>query len=124
MRIKSPSPYEIKNKYLEMEYNEMEGYVNQEREKWKTCECTIMSNGWKRPTKLSIINFIAYSKGTTVFLKLINVSNNIKDQKYIYELLNCVIKDVMKENMVQLDMDNGSTLVKANKLLMKKFNLY
>ena len=56
----------------------MEGYVNQEREKWKTCECTIMSDGWKRPTKLSIINFIAYSKGTTVFLKLINVSNNIK----------------------------------------------
>ena len=83
-----------------------------------------MFDGWIEPMKLSIISFIAYSKGTTIFLKSVDESNNIKDQKYIYELLNCVIKDVMKENMVQLDMDNGSTLVKANKLLMKKFNIY
>ena len=83
-----------------------------------------MFDGWIEPMKLSIISFIAYSKGTTIFLKSVDESNNIKDQKYIYELLNCVIKDVMKENMVQLDMDNGSTLVKANKLLMKKFDIY
>ena len=123
MRIKSPSPYEIKNKYLEMEYNEMEGYVNQEREKWKTCECTIMSDGWKRPTQLSIINFRAYSKGTTVFLKLINVSNNIKDHKYIYIYI-YIIKDVWEETVVNIVIDNGSVFMKANKLLMKKFNLY
>ena len=41
--------------------------------------CTIMSDGWTRPTKLSIINFIVYSKGTTMFLKLVDASNNIKD---------------------------------------------
>ena len=29
MGIEPPSPYEIKNKYLEMEYKEMEAYVNQ-----------------------------------------------------------------------------------------------
>ena len=44
MGIEPPSPYEIKNKYLEMEYKEMEAYVNQQREKWKTYECTIMSD--------------------------------------------------------------------------------
>ncbi|KAL6326357.1 hypothetical protein AAG906_007862 [Vitis piasezkii] len=32
MGIEPPSPYEIKNKYLEMEYKEMEAYVNQQRE--------------------------------------------------------------------------------------------
>ena len=83
-----------------------------------------MFDGWVKPMKLSIISFIAYSKGTTIFLKSIDESNNIKDQKYIYELLNSVNKDVMKENVVQLDTDNGSTLVNANKLLMKKFNIY
>ena len=83
-----------------------------------------MFDGWVKPMKLSIISFIAYSKGTTIFLKSVDESSNIKDQKYIYELLNSVNKDVMKENVVQLDTDNGSTLVNANKLLMKKFNIY
>ena len=59
MRIKPSSPYEINNKYLEMEYNEMEAYVNQQKEKWKTYECTIMFNGWTGPTKLSVINLMA-----------------------------------------------------------------
>ena len=59
--------------------------------------CTIMSDGWIRPTKLSIINFIVYSKGTTMFLKLVDASNYIKDHKYIYDLLKTVIKEVGKE---------------------------
>ena len=57
----------------------MEAYVNQQREKWKTYGCTIMSDGWIGFTKLSIINFMSYSKGTTVFLKLVDASNNIKE---------------------------------------------
>ncbi|KAL6312457.1 hypothetical protein AAG906_021673 [Vitis piasezkii] len=71
MRIEPPSPYEIKNKYLEMEYKDMEAYVNQQRDKWKTYGCTIMSDGWTGPTRLSIINFMVYSKGNnrSVFVK-------------------------------------------------------
>ncbi|RVW19010.1 hypothetical protein CK203_095020 [Vitis vinifera] len=124
MGIEPPSPYEIKNKYLEMEYKEMEAYVNQQREKWKTYGCTIMSDGWTGPTKLSIINFMVYSKGTTVFLKSVDASNYIKDHKYIYELLKTIIKEVGKENVVQIVTDNGSAFMKAGKQLMKKYNLY
>ncbi|RVW78540.1 hypothetical protein CK203_049801 [Vitis vinifera] len=124
MGIEPPSPYEIKNKYLEMEYKEMEAYVNQQREKWKTYGCTIMSYGWTGSTKLSIINFMVYSKGTTVFLKSVDASNYIKDHKYIYELLKTIIKEVGKENVVQIVTDNGSAFMKAGKQLMKKYNLY
>ena len=53
-----------------------------------------MSDGWTGPTKLSIINFMVYSKETTMFLKSVDASNNIKDHKYIYELLKTVIKEV------------------------------
>ena len=35
MGIEPPSPYEIKHKYLDMEYKDMEAYVNIQREKWK-----------------------------------------------------------------------------------------
>ena len=115
MGIERLSPYEIKNKYLEMEYREMKVYVNQQREKWKTYGCTIMSNGWTGPMKLSIINFMVYSKGTTVFLKLVDASNYIKDHKYIYELLKTIIKEVSKENVVQILTNSGLAFMKAGK---------
>ena len=124
MGIEPPSPYEIKNKYLEIEYKDMEAYVNLQREEWKTYGCTIMCDGWTGPTKLSIINFMVYSKGSTIFLKSIDASDKIKDNKYIYGLLKDVIKEVGEANVVQIVTDNGSAFVKAGKLLMKKYNLY
>ena len=124
MGIEPPSPYEIKNKYLDMEHKDMEDYVNIQREKWKTYGCMIMSDGWTRPTKLSIINFMVYSKGSTIFLKSVDASDKIKDNKYIYGLLKDVIKEVGETNVVQIVTDNGSAFVKAGKLLMKKYNLY
>ena len=121
---RTTSSYEIKYKYLDIEYKDMKDYDNIQREKWNTYECTIMCDRWTGPTKLSIINFMVYLKGNTIFLKSVGASNYIKDNKYIYGLLTDVIKEVGKQNMVQIVMDNGSTFVKARKLLMKKYNLY
>ena len=83
-----------------------------------------MCYGWTGPTKLSIINFMVYCKGSTIFLKSVDASDNIKDNKYIYGLLKDVIKEVGEANVVQIVTDNGLTFVKAGKLLMKKYNLY
>ena len=41
-----PSSYDIKSKYLEIKYKDMEAYVNIHREKWETYGCTIMCDGW------------------------------------------------------------------------------
>ena len=79
-----------------------------------------MCDGWTGPMKLSIINFIVYCKGNTIFLKSVDASENIKDNKYIYGLLKDVIKEVGEANVVQLVTDNGSAFVKVVKLLMKK----
>ena len=83
-----------------------------------------MCDGWTSPTKLSIINFMVYCKGSTIFLKFIDASNNIKDNKYIYGLLKDVIKEVGEANVVQIVTDNGSTFLKVRNLLIKKYNLY
>ena len=79
-----------------------------------------MCDGWTGPTKLSINNFMVYFKISTIFLKSIDASDNIKDNKYIYGLLKDVIKEVSEANVVQNAIDNGSAFVKARKLLMKK----
>ena len=83
-----------------------------------------MCDGWTGPTKLSIINFMVYSNGSTIFLKYVDTSDKIKDSKYIYGLLKDVIKEVGEANVVQIVTDNASAFVKAGKLLMKKYNLY
>ena len=76
MGIELPSPYEIKNKYLDMKYEDMEDYVNIQMDKWNTYGCTIMYDGWTDPTKLSIINFMVYFKGSTIFLKLMHLTRS------------------------------------------------
>ena len=78
----------------------MEDYVNIQREKWKTYGCTIMCDGWTGPKKLSIINFMVYSKGSTIFLKFVDACDKIIDNKYIYGLLKDVIKEVDEANVV------------------------
>ena len=83
-----------------------------------------MCDGRTDPTKLSIINFMVYCKGSTIFFKSVDASDNIQDNKYIYGLLKDVIKEVGKANVVQIFIDNGPAFVKAEKLLMKKYNLY
>ena len=83
-----------------------------------------MSDGWTGPTKSSIINFVVYLKGSTIFLKSVDASNKVKDNKYIYGLLKDVIKEVGETNVVQIVTDNGSAFVNAGKLLIKKYNLY
>ena len=107
-----------------MEHKDIKDYVNLKREKLKIYECTIMCDGSTGPTKLSIINFMVYCKGITIFLKSVHASGNIKDNKYIYGLMKDVIKEVGEANVVQIVTDNGSTFVKAGKLLMKTYNLY
>ena len=74
--------------------------------------------------KLNIINFMVYSKGSTIFLKSVDAFEKIKDNKYIYGLLKEVIKEVGETNVVQIVTHNGLVFVKARKLLMKKYNLY
>ena len=112
MRIEFPSPYEIKNKFLEMEYKEVEAHVNQQREKWKTYGCTIMSNGWIGPTKLSIINFMVYSKGTRVFLKSIDASTISKTTSIYTSYWRLLSKKSTKKMWSKLSQITGQCLWK------------
>ncbi|CAL9018889.1 unnamed protein product [Prunus brigantina] len=122
--VQPPTPYEVRNKYLEMEYKDISEYVNKLRSKWETNGCTIMCDGWTGPNRLSIINFMVYSKGKTIFLKSVDALDHIKNYKYIYKLLRDVIMEVGEHNVVQVVTDNGSAFVKAGKKLMKHHNVF
>ncbi|XP_024174214.2 uncharacterized protein LOC112179962 [Rosa chinensis] len=105
--VKLPTSYEIQTRYLENEYTEMKRYVDTHRETWKIYGCTIMCDGWTGPTKMSILNFMVYSKGSTVFLKSIDASHMKKNAQYIELLLDEIIQDVGPENVVRIVTDNA-----------------
>ncbi|RVW44630.1 hypothetical protein CK203_086899 [Vitis vinifera] len=95
--IEPPSPYEIKNKYLEMEYKEMEAYVNQQREKWKTyaqmrkyCGGDIV-----RPGATRLTNIVSLYEPLYVVLRLVD-SEVVPTMPFVYELMH-----VMKENLIR-----------------------
>ncbi|CAL8116536.1 unnamed protein product [Prunus armeniaca] len=92
--VATPSPYEIKHKYLDMEHTDMQAYVEKVKEDWGVCGCTIMSDGWTGPTRLSIINFMD------------------------------VIKEVGPSNVVHIVTDNGSAFVKAGQMMMERYPIY
>ncbi|KAK2655672.1 hypothetical protein Ddye_008724 [Dipteronia dyeriana] len=56
---------------------------------------------------------MVYCKGHTIFLKSVDTSDKIKDHKWIYRLLKCVVNEVGEKNIVQTVTDNGSAFVKA-----------
>ncbi|KAL5766212.1 hypothetical protein ACOSP7_016829 [Xanthoceras sorbifolium] len=47
-----------------------------------------------------IFNFMVNSKGSTVFLKSLDVSNKIKDHRSIYDLLKEVVKVIESTSLV------------------------
>ena len=49
---------------------------------------------------------MVYCKGSTIFLKSIDASENIKDNKYIYGLLKDMIKEVGEASARQIVTDN------------------
>ena len=51
--IPLPSPYEINTMYLKEEVTDAHAYVDSQRPIWQGC--TIRSDGWTGPTRLSIV---------------------------------------------------------------------
>ncbi|CAN6723407.1 unnamed protein product [Malus baccata var. baccata] len=107
-----------------MEHTDMQAFVEKVKEDWGMYGCTIMSDGWIGPTRLSIINFMVYSNGKTIFLKSVDALNKTKDAKYIAKLLKDVIKEVGLSNVVHIVIDNGSTFVKAGEIMMERYLIY
>lgn len=98
----------------------MNKYVAQIKPMWKTYGCTIICDGWTGATKLSIINFMVYCKGKTVFLKSVDALDRIKDHMYIYSLMRGVVQSIGNKNVVQIMTDSGSNYKKEGQLLMEK----
>ncbi|XP_077232424.1 uncharacterized protein LOC143869749 [Tasmannia lanceolata] len=99
--VKAPTSYEIMNKYLPLEVEDLKKYINGLKQQWPEYGVTIMTDGWTGSTRQSIINFMVYCDGKTVFLKSIG-----------------------EKNVVQIVTDNGSNYKKAGQKIMEKYHIF
>ena len=60
------------------------------------------------------------SSGGAVFLKSNDTSNVIKDVKQTFELLDFVVEEIAKDNVVQVVTDDASNFVAVGKMLGEK----
>ncbi|RVW78970.1 hypothetical protein CK203_052319 [Vitis vinifera] len=90
--IKGPIGYQIGNTYLEKEVQELE----------------------------PIINFMIYCDRSMIYHSLVDITNIPKTADYIFSLMDKVVEEVGKENVVQVVTDNEASLKAAGMLLMEK----
>jgi len=62
---------------------------------------------------------LANSPSGTVFLKLVDTSDVIKDAKQIFELLDSVVDEIGEDNVVQVVSDGAANLVSAGEMKFK-----
>ena len=122
--VKAPTEHEIMNKYLKVEKEEVETYINGLKRQWLTFGVIIMCDGWTSTTRKQIINIMVYYDGHAIFLKFIDTSDIVNDYKYIYKQMVEVVEEVGVANVVQIVNDNGSNFKKVGFKIMKKYEIY
>ncbi|XP_010248064.1 PREDICTED: uncharacterized protein LOC104590993, partial [Nelumbo nucifera] len=114
--VRGLTPYEIMGRFLDEEVEELKRHFK----KAKLYRLTIICDGWTRLTRLSIINFMVYCNGQTMFHKSINASSDRHNAWYLFSLMNAVVDEVGAENVVQVVTDNGSAYKAAGRMLKRK----
>ncbi|KAJ7961380.1 DUF659 domain-containing protein [Quillaja saponaria] len=84
---------------------------------WKENGGSIVSDGWTDAQHMSLINFMATSKGGLIFLKAIDGSKEYKDKFYMISLIRSAIVEVGDKNVVQVITDNAPICKAAGVLI-------
>ncbi|MQM02057.1 hypothetical protein Taro_034815 [Colocasia esculenta] len=118
--VEGPTSYEIYNKYLDMEVEDMKAYVSTFKRIWDEYGCTLMCDGWTGITRRSMINFLIYCKAGTVFWKSVDASGKVKNTNYLFQLIDNMVEEIREKRIVQVVTDNATTFKLAGQKLMDK----
>ena len=112
--------YEVSGPLLNGEVQNIHQLVEEQRKVWQQEGCTIISNGWTDGRNRTLINFIVASGGHLVFLKSIDVSDQVKNAENLCNMLDEVVIEVGVANVIQIVTDNAAAYVAAGRLLMER----
>ncbi|KAG8498407.1 hypothetical protein CXB51_006965 [Gossypium anomalum] len=115
--VKLPTPYEVSDVYLELEYQRVCAWVNGLKTYWKELGGTLMCDGWTNNlNQMHIINFFVYCSKRTTFWKSVDVSSvRSRDAEFYYNLLDSVVEEIGENYIVQIATDNEEAMKAAGK---------
>jgi hypothetical protein len=121
--FKGPSMHNLRGSLLKKEVLSIDEYLKGFRESWVKTGCAIMLDhvvctDGKNHT---IINFLVSCPQGTVFLKLVDASDNVKDANLLFHLLDGIVISIGEAKVVEIIIDNASNYVLAGKMLESKY---
>ncbi|KAH6808014.1 hypothetical protein C2S51_029122 [Perilla frutescens var. frutescens] len=118
--LKAPTMYELRTRILNEEEKTTIAFVDEIKATWKKTCVFLLSDGWSDMRNRSLINFLINNQYGTVFLKIVDASDYVKDAQKLFELLDSVIEEVGEDIVVQVVTDNTAAYKAAGRLLMDK----
>jgi hypothetical protein len=83
---------------------------------------TICSDEWTDAQRRPLINFIAASETSPIFLRAINAQGEEKTKEYIDDKLVIVVEEVGAKNVVQIITDNAANCKGAGLIVQQKYD--
>ncbi|XP_020696649.1 uncharacterized protein LOC110109791 [Dendrobium catenatum] len=117
--LKAPSMYELRTWILK-ELQNIEHNIDEIKRTWIETGVTIMLNGWSDMKSRSLINILVNNPYSTVFLRSVEASDEIKNAEFIFNLIDGVVDEIGEQLVVQVVTDNASAYKAAGQMLMKK----
>ena len=117
-----PSYNRLRTSILDKEKSHVDKLLSAIKETWKGKGVSIVSDGWTDVQRRPLINFIAITDGSPMFLKAINCQGEVKDKYFISERIKEVIEEVGPQNVVQVITDNAPVCKAAGMLIEAQYN--
>ncbi|KAL0325294.1 UNVERIFIED_CONTAM: hypothetical protein Sradi_5098700 [Sesamum radiatum] len=118
---KVPTYHDLRLPLLKNFKKELQLWVDNIRNIWVDCGCTIMGDGWTDNSDRTLINFLIYCPRGTIFWKSVDASDVVKDAQALFKLFQEVIEWVGPTNVVHLVTDNGANYVAAGRLIQDHY---
>jgi hypothetical protein len=112
-----PSYNALRTSLLQREKANIMKLLQPIKETWAEKGVSIVSDGWTDVQKRPLINFMAISNVTPMFLKAIDGTAEYKDKHYIAKLILETISDVGAQNVVQIITDNAPVCKAAGSIV-------
>jgi hypothetical protein len=120
--FKGPNYEKLKTMLLQKERSLIHDILKLVRSSWTSTGVSIISDGWTDTKQRPLINVIASSPTRAMFLRAEDCSGEVKDNKFIADILISAIEQVGLANVVQVIIDNAPVCKAAGLIVESRYN--
>jgi hypothetical protein len=120
--FKGPNYEKFRTLLVQKERSLIHDILKLVRSSWTNSGVSIISDGWTDTKRRPLINVIASSPKGAMFLRAEDCSGEVKDNKFIADILISSIEEVGPTNVVQVITDNASVCKAVGLIVESRYN--